>query len=61
MSYCGVRDDDYPDALPMGFPFHRPFHKSIDEDLLTQPNVARRKLIVRWIQTDEREPHYKEA
>lgn len=33
MSFCGVKDADYPDKRPMGYPFDRPFSGKVSEAL----------------------------
>ena len=39
MSFCGVKDADYPDKRPMGFPFDRPFSDKLS-DALAQPELV---------------------
>ena len=46
MSYCGAADR-YPDARDMGYPFSRPFRKSIAETFLALDNAAGRKFTIR--------------
>jgi hypothetical protein len=33
MSFCGVKDADYPDKRPMGYPFDRPFSGKVSDAL----------------------------
>jgi len=39
MSFCGVKDADYPDKRPMGYPFDRPFDGKVT-DVLARPELA---------------------
>ncbi len=50
MSYCGAKDK-YPDARAMGYPFDRPFApgRGIDATIESQPNMAARDIIIRWV------------
>ncbi len=54
-SFCGVRDQDYPDLKPMGYPFNQPFvgelqdppvADAISRAILEQPNIAARRVII---------------
>ncbi len=58
MSYCGVRDLDYPDTLEMGYPFHRRFETSIEDAFQALPHAATRDLTIEWIDTQEPKPQY---
>jgi hypothetical protein len=33
MSFCGVKDADYPDKRTMGYPFDRPFNGKVSDAL----------------------------
>lgn len=46
MSFCGARDD-YPDRRLMGYPFNRPFERSIAETIAAEPNMAARDVTIR--------------
>jgi len=46
MSYCGAADR-YPDVQDMGYPFSRPFRKSIAETFLALENAAGRRFAIR--------------
>lgn len=35
VSYCGAKDQKYPDKKPMGFPFDRPMTARTEEELKT--------------------------
>jgi hypothetical protein len=51
MSFCGVKDADYPDRKPMGYPFDRPFNAKISE-VFSRPelvNIATRDLKIRHV------------
>jgi tyrosinase len=48
ISYCGLEGKDYPDKMDMGYPFNRPFPKGIETTIAGLPNIATRKLTVRW-------------
>jgi tyrosinase len=61
MSYCGVRDQDYPDALEMGYPFHRRLEPSVEAAFAPLPHVATRDFTVKWIDTLEPKPQYIES
>ena len=39
MSFCGVKDADYPDRRPMGYPFDRPFASKVS-DTLVRPELT---------------------
>jgi hypothetical protein len=39
MSFCGVKDADYPDKRPMGYPFDRPFAGTVS-DALARPELT---------------------
>ena len=49
MSFCGVKDADYPDKRPMGYPFDRPFAAPVSE-VFKRPdlvNVAMRDIKIK--------------
>ncbi len=49
MSFCGARNQPYPDRRPMGYPFDRPFPGgSIAQTIARQDNMATRDIIIRW-------------
>jgi hypothetical protein len=49
MSYCGKKDKNYPDKLPMGFPFHRPWPQNISQTIAATKNMAARDFTIRWM------------
>lgn len=49
MSYCGKKDKDYPDKMPMGFPFHRPWPQNISQTIAATKNMAARDFTIRWV------------
>jgi hypothetical protein len=48
MSYCGARNQ-YPDRQPMGYPFDRPFAKSIAETFAELDSVATRDIVIKHL------------
>jgi hypothetical protein len=46
MSYCGAADR-YPDVRDMGYPFSRPFDRSVTETFLALGNAAGRRFTIR--------------
>lgn len=50
-SYCGSLDVAYPDKRAMGFPFDRPWRKSIAETVDEYPNMTWRAIQIRHINT----------
>jgi hypothetical protein len=47
MSYCGLKDAEYPDKRPMGYPFDRPLPDSIDSIIDKHENWASRTIRIR--------------
>jgi hypothetical protein len=47
MAYCGLEKKRYPDSREMGYPFNRPFRKSISETVASSPNMAWRRITIR--------------
>lgn len=56
MSFCGVKNRDYPDTRAMGYPFDRPFPagRSIAQTIAAQPNMAARDITIRWVDPPRR-------
>lgn len=52
MSFCGARNNSYPDSREMGYPFNRPFPKnsSIAQTIAKQKNMASRDITIRWME-----------
>jgi hypothetical protein len=48
ISYCGLEGKDYPDKMEMGYPFNRPFPNGLMATIEGRPNMATRKLTIRW-------------
>ncbi len=48
MSFCGAKDQDYPDKRPMGYPFDRKFETSIADTVKIQQNMATRDLKIKF-------------
>lgn len=48
VSYCGAKDQKYPDTKPMGFPFDRPIKAHTAEELLT-PNMSLTDVIIQFV------------
>lgn len=61
VSFCGLRDDSYPDAKPMGYPFHRRFDGEISGTLERHPFVAARGFTIRLVEPQGEPPQYHEA
>ena len=40
---------DYPDKMPMGFPFNLPWPQNISDTILEQKNMAARDIVVKWV------------
>lgn len=49
VSYCGARDNDYPDKKPMGYPFDRTLPDNIDSIIKERGNWASRKIGIRCV------------
>lgn len=49
MSFCGVKDAQYPDKRPMGYPFDRPFNGTVSDALASADliHIATRDLKIR--------------
>jgi tyrosinase len=47
ISYCGLQNLEYPDKTAMGYPFDRPFHKSIPDTTQLFDNWAARTIRIR--------------
>jgi tyrosinase len=47
MSFCGARDNRYPDSRPMGYPFDRPFPGGVTATLAALPNAGLHALSIR--------------
>ena len=47
ISYCGVRDKDYPDTQAMGYPFDRPMDGGVAATVAANDNMAWRRITVR--------------
>jgi hypothetical protein len=43
----GGARDDYPDRRLMGYPFNRPFERSLAETIAAEPNMAARDVTIR--------------
>ena len=39
-SYCGLRDEDYPDKKDIGYPFSRPFRDGVSSTAAAHDNMA---------------------
>lgn len=52
MSFCGARNNRYPDKREMGYPFNRPFPKnsSIAKTLAKHKHIASREIKIRWVE-----------
>lgn len=48
MSFCGTREDQYPDKRSMGYPFDRRLPLSIAATVTAQHNMAARPVRIRW-------------
>lgn len=46
-SYCGIRDQKYPDKRNMGYPFDRPVSAGATLDTFLTPNMKTREIIIR--------------
>lgn len=49
VSYCGLKDRDYPDLREMGYPFNRPFneHNNFSQVIQNQNNMTVRTISIR--------------
>ena len=47
VSFCGARDEAYPDKREMGYPFHRAWERPIAAALPEEPQMAGRRLTIR--------------
>jgi len=62
VSFCGLRDDLFPDRKPMGYPFHRAFRsRGIAATAAALPSFAVRDVTIRHLRSDAAEPRYHEA
>nr|CAC44751.1 hemocyanin subunit 3 [Cupiennius salei] len=48
VSYCGAKDQKYPDLKPMGFPFDRPVSARTAEELLTE-NMSLTDVLIKYV------------
>ena len=48
VSYCGAKDQKYPDTKPMGFPFDRPMTARSAAELLTE-NMNFTEVIIKFL------------
>jgi tyrosinase len=49
LSYCGLKDRQYPDTREMGYPFNRPFAKSIADTVAEHDNMDWRTTAIRCV------------
>lgn len=47
LSYCGLKDQNYPDKREMGFPFNRPFARPIPDTVEQQDNMGWKTIAIR--------------
>jgi hypothetical protein len=47
VSFCGARDEIYPDKREMGYPFHRAWPRPIEDTVAAEPHIAGRRLAIR--------------
>ena len=48
VSYCGAKDQKYPDTKPMGFPFDRPMIARSATELLTD-NMSLTEVVIKFM------------
>ncbi|HEX2204042.1 MAG TPA: hypothetical protein VHG91_12115, partial [Longimicrobium sp.] len=48
VSYCGLKDAEYPDVRDMGYPFNRRFAKPVSETVAAHDHMAWTTLSIRW-------------
>ena len=48
VSYCGAKDQKYPDTKPMGFPFDRPVTARSADELLTE-NMNITEVVIKFL------------
>jgi hypothetical protein len=62
ISFCGLRDDLFPDAKAMGYPFHRPFRsRTLAESVAAHPQWAVRDLTIRHVPAGDQAPYVETA
>ncbi|MAU47438.1 MAG: hypothetical protein CMP09_22010 [Yangia sp.] len=49
LSFCGARDDVYPDRREMGYPFHRRWRGSITDIVSATPSMAGRSVTIEHV------------